>query len=351
MAAARSFRKIVASSLSTDFRKACEIVTSTVKPLTSSEVLIKTKYAGINATDINFSAGRYSGANPKLPLDVGLEGIGEVVEVGNDVSKEMIGKPVGYISPGSFSEYISLPAKSCMFLPTDSPEYIPLLISGLTASISLEQLGRITAGEKVLVTAAAGGTGHIAVQVAKAAGCHVIGTCSSEEKCKLLKSLGCDHVINYKEENLSSVLKETYPEGIDVIYESVGGATFEACLNRMAPKSRMIVIGFITSYDSPSGIDRHHRNATLMTKLLMKSASMCGFYLFNHPNDFKPHLKKLVTLMGESKLKTLIDTADSNGKQFIGLESAFDAVDYLYSRQSKGKVIIQTQSSSTTSKL
>lgn len=338
-----AFRKMVATSLTTDFRKACEIVTSKVESLGANEVLVKARYVGINATDINVTAGRY-GAGQQTPFDVGLEGIGSVEDVGENLPKSMIGQAVAYIWTGSFGEYVKLPSKVCLPIPEQKPEYIPLLISGLTASISLDEIGRMKAGDKVLVTAAAGGTGHIAVQLAKSRGCHVIGTCSNAEKEKLLKSLGCDHVINYKTEKLGTVLKEKYPKGIDVVYESIGGEIFEACLNRLAVKGRMVVLGYIGSYHSPAGIDRSHRNATLMTKLLLKSARIGGFFLMNHGSDFKPHFKQLVENVDNGNLKVLIDQCDSNGKPFVGLESVYDAVDHLYSRKSKGKVIVDLTS-------
>lgn len=341
MAATNSFRKIVATTLTTDFRKACEVVTAKVGNLAENEVLVKTRYAGINATDINVAAGRYGPPNPTLPFDVGLEGVGFVESVGSNIPKSMIGQPVAYIYTGSFGEYVKMPSRFCMPIPEAKREYIPLLISGLTASIALEKVGHISTGENVLITAAAGGTGHIAVQLAKQAGCHVIGTSSSDEKGELLKSLGCDHVINYKEQKLSAVLEETYPKGIDVVYESIGGEIFEACLNRLALSGRMIVLGYIGSYHSPAGIDRSHRNATLMTKLLLKSASIGGFFLMNHGSEFKPHLSKLVQLVDSGKLRVLTDSTDEQGKPFIGLESVFDAIDHLYSRKSKGKVIVE----------
>jgi len=333
------FRKIISNAYTTDFRKACQIVTATIPQLAENEVLVKARYAGINATDINVSAGRY-GKQP-IPFDVGLEGIGEIAGVGSNVPKGMIGQPVGYLWTGSFAEYIKMPSKACMPLPDVKPDYIPLLVSGLTASISLDIMGRMTAGENVLITAAAGGTGHLAVQLAKNAGCHVIGTCSNEEKSQYLKSIGCDHVINYKTESLRDVLKESYPKGIDVIYESIGGEIFETCLNRLGVNGRLIVIGYIASYNSPAGIDRSHRNATMITKLLLKSGTVSGFFLFNHKEHYPTHMKKMVSMLNDGRLKTLIDQHDVNGKAFIGLESVFDALDHLYSGKSKGKVIVE----------
>lgn len=345
-----TFRKIVANVLSTDFRKSCQIVTSNVPQLKAKEVLVKARYAGINATDINVTAGRYA-PNQPTPFDVGLEGVGEIVEVGSDLSKTMIGQPVGYIWTGSFAEYVKLPSKVCFPLPSVKPDYIPLMISGLTASIGLELFGRIKAGENVLVTAAAGGLGHIAVQVAKKAGCHVIGTCSNEEKTAFLKSIGCDHVINYKTESLNDVLKKSYPKGIDVAFESIGGDIFESCVNRLAVNGRIVVLGYINSYHSPAGIDRSHRNATLMTKMLLKSGTISGFFLMNHKEHYAAHMGKLVSMLENGELSVLLDQQDGEGKKFSGLESVFNAVDYLYSKKSKGKVIVEIPHNLGTSKL
>jgi len=342
---ANQFRKIVGTSLTTDFRKACQVVTQQIPKLKENEVLVKARFAGINATDINVTAGRYGVKD--IPFGVGLEGVGEVADVGSNVPKSMIGQPVGYIANGSFSEYLTIPSKLCIPLPDVKPDYIPLLISGLTASIALHETGRIKAGENVLVTAAAGGTGHIAVQIAKQFGCHVIGTCSNEEKSTYLKSIGCDHVINYKTENLYEVLKQTYGEkGIDVVYESVGGQTFQTALNRLAVNGRLIVIGFISAYHSPAGIDRTHRDSTMVTKLLMKSASVNGFFLMNHKEHYAKHMTELVTMMKQGHLEVLLDGSDAEGKRFVGLDSVFDAVDYLYSGKSKGKVCVEIDTSS-----
>ena len=96
-------------------------------------------------------------------------------------------------------------------IPELKPNYIVTNVNGLTASLALDKAGRIQPGDKVLITAAAGGTGQIAVQWAKQKGCYVIGTTSSSDKAAFLKEIGVDLVINYKEENMDSVLKEKFP--------------------------------------------------------------------------------------------------------------------------------------------
>ena len=96
-------------------------------------------------------------------------------------------------------------------MPELKPNYLIAYVNGLTASIALDKAGRIQKGEKVLITAAAGGTGQIAVQWAKHRGCYVIGMTSSADKAKYLQDLGADLVINYKDESLDTVLKERFP--------------------------------------------------------------------------------------------------------------------------------------------
>lgn len=112
-----------------------------------------------------------------------------------------VGQPVATLTYGGFSEFAVEHARRCVPVSAATPEVVAFLTSGLTASIALEQAG-LRSGCTVLVTAAAGGTGMFAVQLAKRAGAHVIGTCGSEDKARLLKRLGADRAINYKHERL-----------------------------------------------------------------------------------------------------------------------------------------------------
>jgi hypothetical protein len=101
-------------------------------------------------------------------------------------------------------------------------------------------------GETVLVTAAAGGTGMFAVQLAKLAGNHVVATCSSPAKVELLKRLGADRVVDYKVESLKAVLRKEYPKGVDLVYESVGGDMFRTAVGALADKGRLVIIGMMS---------------------------------------------------------------------------------------------------------
>jgi NADPH-dependent curcumin reductase CurA len=357
-------RKLVAHTLSADFRAATRVVSTTVDPraLKPTQVLVRNAFVGINASDTNFTAGRYKpGVQP--PFDTGFEAIGVVVAAGSAAGLEP-GTPVATTSFGAFSELQVLPARMAVPLPSLHPRYLPLLVSGLTASLALEKVGEIRAGETVLVTAAAGATGQYAVQLAKLAGCHVIGTCSSRDKAAYLRTLGCDRVVDYTAEDLHSVLRKEYPRGVDVVYECVGGRTFDAAVANLATKGRCIIIGFISGYADQSGwVEAKTPPAAagaagkaaavasgaaggagspavpLHVRLLAKSASVRGFFLNDFLADAPEHLGRLLSLAEEGKLAPGLDPRCEAGA-FRGLEAIPAALEFLYSRKNVGKVFV-----------
>ncbi|XP_001373964.1 prostaglandin reductase 3 isoform X1 [Monodelphis domestica] len=335
-------QKLVVSQLGSNFREAVTLLRDSPVPLPGDgDLLVRNRFVGVNASDINYSAGRYS-TSVKIPFDTGFEGIGEVVALGLTASaKYTIGQAVAYMTPGSFAEYTVVPAKSAIPVPSVKPEYLTLLISGTTAYISLKELGELSEGKKVLVTAAAGGTGQFAVQLAKKAKCHVIGTCSSAEKSDFLKSLGCDLPINYKTENVGAVLKREYPEGVDVVYESVGGEMFDLAVNALAIKGRLIIIGFISGYQTPSGLSPI-KAGTLPGKLLKRSASVQGFFLNHYFSEYQKAMDHLLKMFESQELVCEVDLGDLSPEgKFTGLESVFRAVDYMYMGKNIGKIVVE----------
>ncbi|KAM9852733.1 prostaglandin reductase-3-like isoform 1-T1 [Aulostomus maculatus] len=337
---ASNMKKLVVTKLSPHFREAVCVQTVAVPIPGDADLLVRNRFVGINASDINYSAGRYD-PSVKPPFDAGFEGIGEVVGLGLSASSRYtVGDSVAYFSNGAFAEYTVVPAKECVPVPSVKPEFLTLLVSGATAYIALERLGDLAKGETVLVTAAAGGTGQFAVQFAKQAACHVIGTCSSNEKAGFLKSIGCDRPINYTAEDLASVLRKEYPKGIDVVYESVGGSVLELAVNCLANKGRLIVIGFISGYQTTSGIPQF-RGGTLPVKLLQKSASMRGFFLPHFTSDYREALSSMMQMFAKGKLVCEVDCGDlAQEGRFVGLESVFRAVDYMYAGKNLGKVVV-----------
>lgn len=347
-----TMRKLVVTKLSPNFREAVSAQTVAVPTPGDADLLVRNRFVGINASDINYSSGRYD-PSVKPPFDAGFEGIGEVVGLGLSASSRYtVGDTVAYFGSGAFAEYTVVPAKETVPVPAVRPEFLTLLVSGATAYIALKRLGDLAKGETVLVTAAAGGTGQFAVQFAKQAGCHVIGTCSSNEKAGFLKSIGCDRPINYASENLAKTLKKEYPKGVDVIYESVGGSVLEVAVNSLANKGRLIVIGLISGYQSQSGIPPF-RGETLPVKLLQKSASMRGFFLPHFLSDYREALSSMMQMFANGKLVCEVDCGDlaQEGK-FVGLESVYRAVDYMYAGKNVGKVVVEvTPPSVSNSKL
>ena len=186
------FRKIVCHTIGTNFRQCTKIVSAELGATPApGAILIRNSICGINASDVNYTNGVYTpGVQP--PFDTGFEAAGRVVACGEGVTKLKPGDSVVYSSFGAFAEVMSVDARGAIPIPRAGPEALSLVVSGLTASIALEKVGEVKEKETVLITAAAGATGSYAVQLAKLAGCHVIGTCSSDEKADALANLGCD---------------------------------------------------------------------------------------------------------------------------------------------------------------
>ncbi|MEZ4668766.1 MAG: quinone oxidoreductase family protein [Anaerolineae bacterium] len=326
------YRKVIATSFNKNFREAAEIVEVEMRPPGAHEIVVHNHFAGVNATDVNISAGIYTpGATP--PIDLGAEIVGDVVAVGEKVTDLKVGDWVVTTNLGGYAEYNITRARFAIPVPQPSPEILALVASGVTASLGLNVTGDMKSGETVLVTAAAGGTGQFAVQLAKLAGNTVIGTCGSDDKAQLLKSLGCDRVVNYKKEDLGTVLKQEFPRGIDLVYESVGRAMFDTCVDNLANRGRLVIIGYITEYLSNPEVVSSPR---IYYKLLGKSASLRSMFLLHFIKLVPEHMRNLLDLYQAGKLQAAVDP-----REFKGVEQVADAVEYLHSGQSAGKVVVR----------
>jgi NADPH-dependent curcumin reductase CurA len=239
-----------------------------------------------------------------------------------------------------------------------SPEAVSILVSGTTAYLALEQRANMNFEKKaqkplkVLVTGAAGATGSFVVQLAKIAGHYVIGTCGGDDKVKLLKELGCDHVINYKTQDVAKELKDI--GGVDVVYEGVGGEMFHKCLNSLNPDGIFIVIGSISQYKSerdPSSKEQLKKLfagssvPALVNNLLMGNRTITGFFLvpYMYEKSKIPIWRKAVTVLLDmyyaGKIKVPVD--EYCRQHFDkGPESACDAIDHLQSGKNVGKVFM-----------
>jgi NADPH:quinone reductase len=197
------------------------------------EVLIRVTAAGVNFLDISMARGAFPDG-PRPPYLAGFEAAGEIVAVGPGASGltpgvHVIGVAMG---GGAFAEYLALPAAGAVPVPagwTDE-QALGLVVNWPTALAALRPLGQLTAGQTVLIHAAAGGTGQAAVTMARHYGATVIATASAG-KHETLRALGADHILDSRRPDLAAeVLRLTSGAGVDLVLESAGGATFEASL-------------------------------------------------------------------------------------------------------------------------
>ncbi|KAF1317022.1 alcohol dehydrogenase, partial [Globisporangium splendens] len=334
-----SYRKVQVHTLSPDFRTATSIVVIPELPKAADgHIVVKNHYLGIMATDTNLPNGFYGHTTP--PFDCGIEAVGVVTDVGSDVETLKVGDAVVYQKFGAFGEYVEVEASVAIQIPKADPSVLPLFGCGVSASIALEQAGEMKqGGQTVLVTAAAGTTGQFAVQLAKIAGNHVIGTTSSDEKAEALKKLGVDRVINYTKEDVSAVLKAEYPQGVDLVFDSVGGALFQAAVDNIAVRGRIIVFGLVSQYQGKSADTM--LAGSLTHSLLMKSASVRGFAVMFFLDLAPAHIGRLIALTEQGKLVSQLDPTE-----FRGLEAIPHAIDYMYNKKNVGKLVVKLVQSS-----
>ncbi len=208
----------------------------------AGEVLVRVKRAGLNFIDIYQRTGLYK--NP-LPFVPGNEAAGVVEAVGAGVRDVEPGSRVAFaMHPGAFAELVCVPAAKVVTVPDgiDFTMAAAIMLQGMTAHYLTHHTFPLQPGHTALVHAAAGGTGRLLVQMAKGRGARVIATVSTEEKGAIARQAGADEVINYVEEDFSERLEKL---GIrpDVIYDSVGQATFAKGLACLKPRGYMVLFG------------------------------------------------------------------------------------------------------------
>ncbi|QDL11404.1 alcohol dehydrogenase [Brasilonema octagenarum UFV-E1] len=331
----KTYKKLVAKQFAQDFKSAIEVVELPIPEPAPDEILIRNKFAGINAGfDTLLCRGDVSYINLTPPFDLGVEALGEVVAVGNNVKDFQVGNAVvTTIRGGGYREYQAINANLAIKVRQATPEVLTLIPTGVSAMVALEQVGEMKSQEVVLVTAAAGGTGHIAVQLAKLAGNHVIGTCGTDAKVELLEELGCDRIINYRTQNLNQVLKQEYPNGVNLVFECVGKQVFDTCVDNLAVRGRLVVVGFVSEYGKNF---EPVTQARIYHKLFWKAASVRGFLMPLYKEYMTEGRDRLFNLFYTNKLKVAVDST-----QFHGIESITAAVEYLLSGQNCGKVVVR----------
>ena len=210
-----------------------------------NDVLIKHTAIGLNYIDTYHRSGLYP---MPVPLTLGIEGAGIIIEAGENVKDLNVGDRVAYASPptGSYAEAKVMPANRLVKIPDNISDEIAaaIMLKGMTVEYLVRRTYNVKAGQTVLFHAAAGGVGLIACQWLKAIGASVIGTVGSEEKAALAKANGCEHTILYREENFVDKVKEiTNGEGVPVVYDGIGKDTALKSLDCLSPLGMLVVFG------------------------------------------------------------------------------------------------------------
>jgi NADPH-dependent curcumin reductase CurA len=205
-------------------------------------------------------------------------------------------------------------------------------ITGLTAYGGLLVTAQLKDGEQVFVSAAAGAVGSVAAQIAKIKGCYVVGSAGSDDKCHWLKSeLGLDAVVNYKKEQLRTVLKHAAPKGIDVYFENVGGEHLNAALPRMNPLGRIAVCGMISAYNNFGAISEP---VTTLSNMIYNRITMKGFVVYEFDALRPQFLADMKQWLLEGRLKYRVTVME-------GIEQAPDALIGLFTGMNTGKMLVK----------
>jgi NADPH-dependent curcumin reductase CurA len=242
---------------------------------------------------------------------------------------------------GSWSDYCVIPAASANKLPDMGG--LPLTASqalfggaGGTAYVGIIDVGKVKAGETVVISGAAGSVGSLAGQIAKIQGATVIGIAGSAEKCAWLTGeLGFDHAIDYRSEDVAERLKALAPNGVDVYFENVGGAVGNAVVANIAMRGRVVLCGLISQYNAvgrPEGID--------IAPILINRATIQGFILLDHLDRLPVASASLAGWLFEGRIKYHADVVD-------GLENARDAFRTLFTpgASHRGKLLVRVDPS------
>jgi len=295
------------------------------------EILIDVAAAGINFPDVLSIAGKYQVKTPP-PFVAGNEAAGTVAAVGAAVSHYSVGDRVIVTTRGgTFAE--KCVAKEIMSMPLPDglsfEQGAGFAVTYGTSYHALKQSAALQAGETVLVLGAAGGVGVTAVEIAKTMGARVIAAASTAEKLEFARSAGADETINYSDVPLKEAVKSlTDGNGVDVVYDPVGGELAEQALRALSWHGRYLVVGFASGE-----IPKFAANIALL-----KEASIIGVWwgtwAAKNPSLQIENVKEMAKLIQAGKLKLRVT-------ETYPLDKYVDAFAAITERRARGKVILQ----------
>ncbi|MFF3223219.1 NADP-dependent oxidoreductase [Nocardia suismassiliense] len=212
------------------------------------------------------------------------------------------------------------------------PTWLGVLgIPGMTAYFGLLDVGKLSEGDIVLVSAAAGAVGSVAGQIAKAKGATVIGIAGGPEKCRMLtEELGFDAAIDYRAGNVLKQLREVAPDGIDIYFDNVGGEILDAALANLRRGARVVLCGAISAYNEqkpPPGPSRY-------MSLLVFRATMAGFVVFDYADRYPEAGAQLAQWLAEGRIKSREHVVEG------GLARFGETLNMLFTGANTGKLVL-----------
>jgi NADPH:quinone reductase len=292
------------------------------------QIRVKIAAIGLNFIDVYFRTGLYKTSLPFIP---GMEAAGIVDALGDDVNDLTPGDRVAYATNiGAYAEYSVVSAAQLVRIPggVDFDLAAAVMLQGMTAHYLTHSTFPLRNGETILIHAAAGGVGLLLTQLAKMIGATVIGTVSSQSKAQLARETGADHVILYEQEDFEVAVKSlTSGRGVDVVYDSVGRATFDKSLNCLRRRGMLVLFGQSSGPVPPVDL------ATLSPKGSLYVTRPGLAHYTSTREELLWRAGDILKWVSEGKLKVRIDGT-------YPLSEAHQAHQALESRQTSGKVLL-----------
>jgi len=298
----------------------------------AGEVLIRVRAAALNFPDVLMVAGGYQ-HKPALPFIPGMEAAGEIVALGDGVAGWVVGERVIFGKrPGCFAEYVAAPADALSMKVPEGWSFVEAAafrVGATTAYNGLVHRAGLKRREVLLVHGATGGVGMAAVQLGKHLGAHVIATGGDDAKLEVVRAQGADFTINYRTTDFVPLVKSLSDgRGADVIYDPVGGETFERSLRCAAFGGRLLVIGFTSG--NPSALKSNH--------ILIKCLSVIGVRAGEHARHHRPfaddYARELPGLAAQGVMRPHISHR-------FALERVAEAMDIIQQRKVVGKAVLE----------
>ncbi|NBC36013.1 zinc-binding dehydrogenase [Novosphingobium sp. FSY-8] len=329
-----TYRAIRLTRFAPSFREGCDIVDLPVAQPGPGEVRVQNLWCGVNGIfDTQIARNAVDYVKIGLPTFTGVEALGRVLAVGEGVTDLAVGDAVVTTRfTGGYREENTGPAANFLKVPEAAPEWLALASTGVSAMVALTVIGELKHGETVAISAAAGGLGHLMVQIAVDMGCHVVAVCGGKDKCDFVRSLGAARVIDYRSEDVGAVLAAEYKNKLNVAVDTVSGSIYDAFLANLANHGRLVVGGAAADLNGKPEIVSAPRIAN---DIYYKGASVRGFMNGLLTAHWPEARARLFPMYQQGRIKVTFDS-----EHHTGLAGVYDAVERLLSGRSMGKVIV-----------